>query len=62
MVWGWNRLPSEAVDAPFLEAVKVRLKGSEHPMELWVSLLAAGELEQTTFKDSFQLKCFPMIR
>jgi len=30
--------------------------GSEHLMELWVSLLSAGELDQTTFKGPFQLQ------
>ena len=30
--------------------------GSEHLMELWVSLFTAGELDQMAFKGPFQLK------
>jgi len=30
--------------------------GSEHLLELWASLFSAGELDQTTFKGSFQPK------
>jgi len=26
--WNWNRLPSEAVDAPSLQALKARLDGA----------------------------------
>jgi len=33
-------------------------RGSEHLMELWVSLFSAGGLEQIVFSGSFQLKRF----
>ena len=32
--------------------------GSEHLLELWVSLFIAGVLDKITFKDPFQLKQF----
>jgi len=32
--------------------------GSEHLMELWVSLFSAGGLDQMAFKGPFQLKQF----
>jgi len=39
----WHRLPGEAVDAPSLEPLKVRLDGAlSNLMELLVSLLIAG--------------------
>ena len=31
-------------------------RGSEHLMELWVSLFVAGELDQMAFKGPFQVK------
>ena len=31
-------------------------QGSEHLMELWMSLFIEGELDQLTLKDPFQLK------
>jgi len=39
-------------------------RGSEHPMELWVSLFIAEGLDQMAFKGPFQLKqfCDPMIQ
>ena len=42
----WNRLPREAVDAPFLEVFKARLDGALSNLVLWkVSLPMAGGLE-----------------
>ncbi len=35
--------------------------GSEHLMELWVSLCTAGEWEQTAFRGPFQLKPFMAV-
>jgi len=32
--------------------------GSEHLMELWVSLIMAGELDQMAFRGPFQLERF----
>ena len=54
----WHRLPREVVGAPSLETPKVRGWGSEHLMELWVSLFTAGELDQMALKGPFQLKRF----
>ena len=43
MVILWNGLPSEAVDAPFLEALKARLDGAVSTLVYWeVSLPIAG--------------------
>ncbi|PKU48009.1 hypothetical protein llap_1718 [Limosa lapponica baueri] len=43
----WNRLPSEAVDAPLLEVFKARLNGALSNLVQWeVSLPIAGGLEQ----------------
>jgi len=40
------------------EMPKMRGQGSEHLMELWVSLFTAGERDQMAFKDPFQRKQF----
>jgi len=41
----WNRLPREAVEAPFLETFKVRLAGVlSNLIQLKMSLLTAGVL------------------
>jgi len=45
-------------EKPSLQTPKVREQGSEHLMELWVSLFIAGQLDQMAFKGSFQLKSF----
>lgn len=43
VVRGWNRLPSEAVDAPSLEALKARLGGAvSNLVQREVSLPIAG--------------------
>ena len=41
--------------APSLETAKVMGRGSEHLMELWVSLFIVGMLDEMAFKSSFQL-------
>jgi len=42
----WNRLPREVVDAPSLEAFKVRFDGTLSTLVyLKMSLLTAGELD-----------------
>jgi len=42
----WNRLPREAVAAPFLEVFKARLDGDVRNIVWWkTSLLMAGGLE-----------------
>jgi len=52
-------LPSEAVDAPSLEAFKARLDGALSNLVYWeVSLLIAGGLELDDLKDPFQPKPF----
>ena len=44
VMWHWNRLPREVVDA--LEAFKVRLdRALSNLMELWISLFIAEELD-----------------
>ena len=43
----WNRLPREAVNAPFLEVFKARLHGALRNLIWWkMSLLMAGRLER----------------
>ena len=55
----WNRLPREMVDAPSLEAFKARLDGAlSNLIQLKMSLLIAGELDQRTFQGVFQPKAF----
>ena len=53
----WNRLPSDVVDAPYLEALKARLNGALSSM-VWreVSLPEAGDLEVDHLKGPFQPK------
>ena len=47
------------VDALSLKTAEVRLeRGSEHLMELWVSLFSAGRLDWMAFWGPFQLKQF----
>ena len=41
------------MDAPSLEALKVRLDGALSTWELWVSLFMAGELDQMAFKGPY---------
>jgi len=42
----WNRLPSEAVDAPSLEVSKAKLDGTLRNLSWWVATLSMiGELE-----------------
>jgi len=33
-------------------------RGSEHPMELWLFLSVAGDVDQMAFRDPFQIKQF----
>jgi len=55
----WKRLPSEVVDSPSLETLKVRLDGALSNLILCkMSLLTAEELDWMTFKGPFQLKLF----
>ena len=55
----WNRLPSEVVNAPFLEAFKTRLDGALSNL-VWreVSLPIAAGWELSDFKGPFQPKPF----
>jgi len=53
----WHRLPREVVDAPSLEMFKARLDGAlSNLIQLKMSLLTAGGLDQMTFKGPFQPK------
>ena len=55
----WNRLPSEVVDAPSLEAFKARLDGAVSNLAYReVSLPIAGRLELDDLKGPFQPKPF----
>jgi len=55
----WNRLPSEVVDAPSLEAFKARMDGALSNLVWWeMSLPVAGGLELDDPKGSFQPKPF----
>ena len=45
----WHRLP-RGVDAPSTETAKVSWMGSEHLMELWLSLFIVGGLDQMVCK------------
>ena len=59
MVRHRNRLPREVVDVTPLEAFIVRLdRALSYLVWLWVSLFAAEDLDQMTFKGPFQLKRF----
>jgi len=52
----WHALPSDVVDALFLETFKVRLdKSLGNLIYLWMSLFIAGELDYMTFNGPFQL-------
>ena len=51
-------MPIELVDEPSLEALTVMDGALSNLMELQVSLLIAGGLEQRTFKCPFPLKRF----
>ena len=57
MVRHWQRLPTEVVDALYLETLKVRLDRALS--NLWVFLFITGELDQTASKHPFQLCCVP---
>ncbi|KAK4812297.1 hypothetical protein QYF61_014083 [Mycteria americana] len=64
----WHRLPTEAVDAPSLEAFKVRLDGALSNLIQWkMSLPTAGGLDWIIFEGPFQPKplcdsvCLPTI-
>ena len=55
----WDRLPSEVVNAPSLEAFKARLDGAVSSLvSREVSLLIAGGLELSDLKGHFQPKPF----
>jgi len=55
----WNRFPGEVEDAPSLETLKVRLdRALISLVQLKMSLLIAGWLDQMAFKGPFQLKLF----
>ena len=55
----WNRLPSEVVNAPSLEAFKARLDGTlSNLVQREVSLPIAGGLEILDLKGPFQPKPF----
>ena len=59
MMKHWNRFPGEVVDAPCLEAFKVRLDGAlSNLTQLKMSLLTAGGLDQMALKCRFQPKAF----
>jgi len=55
----WQRLPREGGGCPVPVYTQGQAGwGSEHLMEVWVSLFTAGELDQMAFKGPFQLKQF----
>ena len=59
MVTHWNRLPKEAVDAPYLEAFKARLDVALGSLVWWLaSLDIAGELKQHDHCHPFQPRPF----
>ena len=59
VVMHWNRLPKEAVDAPFLEAFKARLDVALGSLVWWLaSLHTAGALKQDGLCDPFQPRPF----
>jgi len=60
----WNRLPREMAHVPSLETFKARLDGAlSNLIQLKMSLLIAGGLDQMTSKGPFQAKLLddPMI-
>ena len=48
----------EIIMSPVTGGTQGQGMGSEHLMELWVSLFIAEELDELTFKGPFQLKQF----
>jgi len=55
----WHRLPREVADIPPLQTFKARLDGAlSNLIELKMSLLTAGGLDQMAFKGRFQAKAF----
>ena len=52
----WHRLPREVVVPHPCKQPRLGWRGCEYLLELWVSLLSAGELDQMDFNGSFQLK------
>ena len=59
MVTHWNRLPKEAVDAPFLEAFKARLDVALGSLVWWLATLhIAGELKLDDHGGPFQPRPF----
>jgi len=55
----WHWFPREVVDAPPLETFKVRLDGAlSNLIQLKMSLLTAGRLDQMASKGPFQPKPF----
>jgi len=50
----WHRFTQRGGGHPILGNIQGQAgQGSEHLMELWVSLLTAGDLDQVAFKGSF---------
>ena len=59
MVTCWNRLPKEAVDAPSLEAFKVKLDVALGSLVWWLATLhIAGELKLDDHSGTFQPRPF----
>ena len=56
MVRHWHRLPRELWVPHPCRQPRSGWMGSEHLMELWVSLFTAGGLDQLAFKVPFQLQ------
>jgi len=54
----WHRLPREVVVPHPCRQPRSGWMGSEHLMELWVSLFSAGGLDNMALKSPFQLKLF----
>ena len=53
MMKHWNRLHREVVVPHLWRQLWSGWMGSEHLMELWVSLCIAGELDQIAFRGPF---------
>jgi len=51
----WHRLPRDVVVLHHCRHPRSGWRGSEHLMELWVSLFSVGEADQMVFKHPFQL-------
>ena len=59
VVMHWNRLPKEAVDAPFLEAFKARLDVALGSLVWWLATLhTAGRLKLNDHCGPFQPRPF----